>query len=96
MSYASDAARRKAEMAAAESSQRQAAPRFVMHTDLDEVASPNADGVIELPPQYSESRVPLVGLPGQGVQGATLGAQAQQHQHNRSHSGESGLAYLSG
>jgi hypothetical protein len=95
MSYAaSDAARRKAEMAAAESSQRQAPTRFVLHTDLDEVAAPNADGVIELPPQYSESRVPLVGLQ---AASAAQGAQApQQHQHNRSHSGDSGLAYLNG
>jgi hypothetical protein len=34
------------------------APRFIMHTDVEEV-SPNQDEVIELPPQYSATRAPL-------------------------------------
>ena len=31
--------------------------RFVVHTDADDLPRPNGDGVIELPPQYSERRV---------------------------------------
>ncbi|KAG5642458.1 hypothetical protein DXG03_002768 [Asterophora parasitica] len=33
--------------------------RFIVHTDVeDELPPPNSDGVVELPPQYSERRVP--------------------------------------
>jgi len=38
--------------------------RYVIHTDAeDDDLPPNADGVIELPPQYSASRGPSKGLP---------------------------------
>jgi hypothetical protein len=34
--------------------------RFIVHTDVeDELPPPNQDGVVELPPQYSERRGPL-------------------------------------
>jgi hypothetical protein len=33
--------------------------RFVLHTDVDEL-QPNEDGVVELPPQYSDHRVPIL------------------------------------
>lgn len=36
--------------------------RFILHTDLDDaLPPPNEDGVVELPPQYSERRNPLTG-----------------------------------
>jgi hypothetical protein len=45
---------RKAAMAGVRASQP---PRFVVHTDADDdLPQPNNDGVIELPPQYSERR----------------------------------------
>jgi len=34
--------------------------RFIVHTDVEDVyPPPNDDGVVELPPQYSERRAPL-------------------------------------
>jgi hypothetical protein len=33
--------------------------RFVLHTDVDDL-QPNEDGVLELPPQYSDHRVPVL------------------------------------
>ena len=40
--------------------------RFILHTDLeDAVPPPPVDDVIELPPQYSERRVPLPGFEGE-------------------------------
>ncbi|GLB36084.1 putative protein Coprinopsis cinerea okayama7 130 [Lyophyllum shimeji] len=34
--------------------------RFIVHTDVeDELPPPNPDGIVELPPQYSERRAPL-------------------------------------
>jgi hypothetical protein len=39
-------------------------PRFVVHTDVEDgLPPPNEDGVVELPPQYSERRVPMDPLP---------------------------------
>jgi hypothetical protein len=32
--------------------------RFVLHTDLDDSLRPNSDGVVELPPQYTDRREP--------------------------------------
>ncbi|KAG2159791.1 uncharacterized protein EDB93DRAFT_1074314 [Suillus bovinus] len=37
--------------------------RFILHTDVEDVL-PNEDGVVELPPQYSEHRQPLATQPG--------------------------------
>ncbi|KAG2369388.1 hypothetical protein BDR07DRAFT_1604686 [Suillus spraguei] len=37
--------------------------RFILHTDVDDVA-PDENGVVELPPQYSEHRQPLAKQPG--------------------------------
>lgn len=38
-------------------------PRFILHTDLEELQPPpEEDEIIELPPQYSESRAPIAGL----------------------------------
>jgi hypothetical protein len=31
--------------------------RFIVHTDADDLPRPNGDGVIELPPQYTERRI---------------------------------------
>jgi len=46
------AAQRKAVLAAASTLQP---ARFILHTDAeDEFPPPNSDGVVELPPQYSE------------------------------------------
>ncbi|KAH9487005.1 hypothetical protein JR316_0001071 [Psilocybe cubensis] len=46
---------RKAALAAAASNQRPT--RFIVHTDVeDDIPPPNADGIVELPPQYSERR----------------------------------------
>ncbi|KAF8647917.1 hypothetical protein AX16_006449, partial [Volvariella volvacea WC 439] len=37
--------------------------RFIVHTDADDILPPpNEDGVVELPPQYSESRAPVPGF----------------------------------
>ena len=44
---------RKASMAGAKAYQPS---RFIVHTDADDLPRPNVDGVIELPPQYSERR----------------------------------------
>ncbi|KAF8905510.1 hypothetical protein CPB84DRAFT_1727048 [Gymnopilus junonius] len=33
--------------------------RFILHTDVEDAIPPNEDGVVELPPQYSERRGPL-------------------------------------
>jgi hypothetical protein len=67
-------------------SEPQQPPRFVVHTDLEEAIQPNADGVIELPPQYSERRTPLVGLPLQNPQISPQNTGRPQS--------SSGLAYL--
>lgn len=33
--------------------------RFILHTDVEDAVPPNEDGVVELPPQYSERHGPL-------------------------------------
>lgn len=38
--------------------------RFIVHTDVeDDLPPPNEDGIVELPPQYSERRGPLKSVP---------------------------------
>ncbi|EIW86786.1 hypothetical protein CONPUDRAFT_79019 [Coniophora puteana RWD-64-598 SS2] len=49
-------ASRKAAMANSGGS-RQAA-RYILHTDMDDIAEPDEHGVVELPPQYTERRQP--------------------------------------
>jgi hypothetical protein len=40
--------------------------RFIVHTDAeDELPEPNGEGVVELPPQYSERRGPSTVVPEQ-------------------------------
>jgi len=34
--------------------------RFIIHTDIEDAPPPNEDGVVELPPQYSERQGPVV------------------------------------
>ena len=44
--------------------------RFIMHTDAeDDFPPPNDDGVVELPPSYSERRAPNVQVPGPSGKG---------------------------
>lgn len=60
-SIATSAARGKA--AAAGITSYKPPPRFILHTDLEELHPPQEEEeVIELPPQYSESRAPIPGL----------------------------------
>jgi hypothetical protein len=35
--------------------------RFIVHTDVEDTLSPSEDGIVELPPQYSERQGPVVG-----------------------------------
>ncbi len=48
------AAQRKAAMAG-----KSQPSRFIVHTDAEDGLTPNEDGVVELPPQYSEWRAPI-------------------------------------
>ncbi|TFK56983.1 hypothetical protein OE88DRAFT_1650518 [Heliocybe sulcata] len=58
----SAAGRRKAAMAGVTS--YQAPSRFILHNDMEEIM-PDENGVVELPPQYSEARKPIPGLSAQ-------------------------------
>lgn len=52
------AAQRKAAMAG--ESNYKPPSRFILHTDIeDDLPPPNDDGVVELPPQYTERRMPI-------------------------------------
>jgi len=55
----SSAGRRKAGMAGISSYQTPS--RFILHNDMEEIM-PDENGVVELPPQYSEARKPIPGL----------------------------------
>ena len=48
------ASQRKAAMAGVNAHQPS---RFIVHTDADDLPQPNNDGVVELPPQYSQRRI---------------------------------------
>ncbi|THV07711.1 hypothetical protein K435DRAFT_959773 [Dendrothele bispora CBS 962.96] len=49
--------------------------RYVMHTDMEDTpAVPEEDEVIELPPQYSERRMPQTGGSGSGSEGQWAGS----------------------
>ena len=48
------ASQRKAAMAGMNAQQPS---RFIVHTDADDLPQPNNDGVVELPPQYSQRRI---------------------------------------
>ncbi|EPQ60555.1 hypothetical protein GLOTRDRAFT_113163 [Gloeophyllum trabeum ATCC 11539] len=72
----SSAGRRKAAMAGVTS--YQPPPRFILHNDLEEIM-PDENGVVELPPQYSEARKPIAGLaPQVGVQASSSAATEQE------------------
>jgi hypothetical protein len=61
------------------SSSATSTPRLIVHTDIDEPV-PNADGVIELPPQYSASRRPLVKSQFSSASG-TIAEASSEHEH---------------
>jgi len=52
-SEAQSGAQRKAAMAGASN---HTPSRFIVHTDVEDALPPNEDGIVELPPQYSERR----------------------------------------
>ncbi|KAK0464891.1 uncharacterized protein EV420DRAFT_1637064 [Desarmillaria tabescens] len=65
--------------------------RFILHTDADDVPlpPPNEDGVVELPPQYSERKAPQSIPSGPSlsttVDDAPLYSPSSQHSHSQSH-----------
>lgn len=63
-------------------------PRLIMHTDIEEAEeTPNEDGFIELPPQYSESRKPLSSF--NGSQSGMSSIPEGSHYSQTPHSGPS-------
>ncbi|KAG2154773.1 hypothetical protein DEU56DRAFT_770284 [Suillus clintonianus] len=77
----SSAGRRKAAMAG--QTAYKPTTRFIMHTDVDDVV-PDDNGIVELPPQYSEHRQPLA---------PQTGAVPRPMSSHSDYSGPSDLAY---
>ncbi|KAG9314308.1 hypothetical protein JVU11DRAFT_5097 [Chiua virens] len=77
----SSSGRRKAAMAGMSS--QQPSTRFILHTDVEDLAPEDDSEVIELPPQYSERRAPVTRL-------------AEERPMSSVTTASAGLAYLSG
>ena len=69
-------------------------PRFILHTDLEEMPPPQEEEeIIELPPQYSESRAPIAGLTTTPPQPPMSGKRPPEPDNGPGGSGSSSLPY---